>query len=595
MKRLILSLLTVALLPMTVAAQTDEQYTAATANITAGTYRIYAKSGGTKYYLKVSLSGSGNERDFCVTTSIASEASQFEIAQSTDGSSKLKDTAWKIVNDGWAFTNPSGGSNSGSTFTAGTCLRGYQTSSRTSEFDRQVLYYAGSAYAVRSTNSSGTNWGAGAYWGINGSNNACYVSEASYIWYFEPVIETGYYLVKSTGISSGNCYMTSESSAIYRSPKSDIYAGTDNADVWQLVAGSSAGYSLKSVKENSYAKITSSASNSGMSFSLSATQQDWTFIPTSSDWYATDGSTSDYRWLNFNTSESKGIGVWSYDANNGKFKLIPMSAYTLTVLGQTDATVTIATTNHKSSAANGGTVYIDSDISSNSALTVTATTNDAVATVTNFDTTNKTIEVTISYSRTFASSGQNYTVCLPFVATTSSCDGTFYELSSYSANTLHFTEFSGSTTIYKPYLFVPSSDNVEITGSITMYDAGSHSANLTTSVSGNAASFIGTMTRQTGLKSDDSKALYGFSNGSFKKIGTENGVNINPFRAYISIPVSQGAPEMLNIDFGGNTTGINTVNGEGLTVSGYYDLQGRRVAQPAKGIYIVNGKKVVVK
>ena len=27
----------------------------------------------------------------------------------------------------------------------------------------------------------------------------------------------------------------------------------------------------------------------------------------------------------------------------------------------------------------------------------------------------------------------------------------------------------------------------------------------------------------------------------------------------------------------------------------YHDLQGRRVVQPTKGVYIVNGKKVVVK
>ncbi len=45
-----------------------------------------------------------------------------------------------------------------------------------------------------------------------------------------------------------------------------------------------------------------------------------------------------------------------------------------------------------------------------------------------------------------------------------------------------------------------------------------------------------------------------------------------------------------------NTTGIDNLTpalstGEGI----YYDLQGRRVAQPTKGLYIVNGKKVVIK
>ena len=46
----------------------------------------------------------------------------------------------------------------------------------------------------------------------------------------------------------------------------------------------------------------------------------------------------------------------------------------------------------------------------------------------------------------------------------------------------------------------------------------------------------------------------------------------------------------------GDTTGINDVRGQKEDVRGeYYDLQGRRVSQPTKGLYIVNGKKVVIK
>lgn len=55
-----------------------------------------------------------------------------------------------------------------------------------------------------------------------------------------------------------------------------------------------------------------------------------------------------------------------------------------------------------------------------------------------------------------------------------------------------------------------------------------------------------------------------------------------------------GAPT-LTFDFG-ETTGINAVKGAEFKVNGeYYDLQGRRVAQPTKGLYIVNGRKVVIK
>ena len=63
-------------------------------------------------------------------------------------------------------------------------------------------------------------------------------------------------------------------------------------------------------------------------------------------------------------------------------------------------------------------------------------------------------------------------------------------------------------------------------------------------------------------------------------------------KAYLQMAGSL-AP-VLNIFFG-DVTGINEVQGSGFKVNGYYDLQGRRVAQPTKGLYIVNGKKIVIK
>lgn len=70
------------------------------------------------------------------------------------------------------------------------------------------------------------------------------------------------------------------------------------------------------------------------------------------------------------------------------------------------------------------------------------------------------------------------------------------------------------------------------------------------------------------------------------------GSNIPARRAYLTIAAS--APNF--IGFGDETTGINALNGEGFTVNGsVYNLAGQRVAQPQKGLYIVNGKKVVIK
>ena len=61
------------------------------------------------------------------------------------------------------------------------------------------------------------------------------------------------------------------------------------------------------------------------------------------------------------------------------------------------------------------------------------------------------------------------------------------------------------------------------------------------------------------------------------------------------INLSAGAPDFLTFEFGG-TTGINAVNGAEFKVNGeYYNLAGQRVANPTKGLYIVNGKKVILK
>ena len=55
------------------------------------------------------------------------------------------------------------------------------------------------------------------------------------------------------------------------------------------------------------------------------------------------------------------------------------------------------------------------------------------------------------------------------------------------------------------------------------------------------------------------------------------------------------APEFLGFNFGDVTT-IKGVEAGNVAENGaIFDLQGRRVANPIKGLYIVNGKKVVIK
>ena len=73
-------------------------------------------------------------------------------------------------------------------------------------------------------------------------------------------------------------------------------------------------------------------------------------------------------------------------------------------------------------------------------------------------------------------------------------------------------------------------------------------------------------------------------------------------RCWLAIPKGSGQSAqsasslVFNIIEEGNTTGVNDVRSKMEDVRGeYYNLAGQRVAQPTKGIYISNGKKVIVK
>lgn len=69
---------------------------------------------------------------------------------------------------------------------------------------------------------------------------------------------------------------------------------------------------------------------------------------------------------------------------------------------------------------------------------------------------------------------------------------------------------------------------------------------------------------------------------------------VNPFRAYIKAQNGAASKEFVNVIFDGNTTGISNVNNQGIADNDIiYDLSGRRVNNARKGVYIINGKKIV--
>jgi len=99
------------------------------------------------------------------------------------------------------------------------------------------------------------------------------------------------------------------------------------------------------------------------------------------------------------------------------------------------------------------------------------------------------------------------------------------------------------------------------------------------------------------LKISDSNTGYGvyvLAKPAGKEIGFYKwtGGSLGAGRVYLD--TTTAAPDF--IGFSSETTGIAAVTNNAQTTTGWvYNLQGQRVSQPTKGLFIVNGKKVVVK
>ena len=167
----------------------------------------------------------------------------------------------------------------------------------------------------------------------------------------------------------------------------------------------------------------------------------------------------------------------------------------------------------------------------------------------------------------------------------------------------HFQAAEG-TQVFKAALsdatltLSPISDRIVNAGKAVILKSNSANIFLTSSNSGTTSeggyegnSLRGTTTTIPNPNYGQTYVLNKGENGigfyKLKSTGT-----IGAHKAYLT----SGATAREFFLFDEETTGVNTLNIERKTMNGdYYDLQGRKVAQPSKGLYIVNGKKVVIK
>lgn len=84
-----------------------------------------------------------------------------------------------------------------------------------------------------------------------------------------------------------------------------------------------------------------------------------------------------------------------------------------------------------------------------------------------------------------------------------------------------------------------------------------------------------------------------------KGVGSVNGVKVRPFRAWLD-GTSANAPARLSMRIDGSTTGIDAIDALNDAEAEYYDLSGKRLDEPQRGVNIVRmksgkTKKIIIK
>lgn len=186
---------------------------------------------------------------------------------------------------------------------------------------------------------------------------------------------------------------------------------------------------------------------------------------------------------------------------------------------------------------------------------------------------------------------KNCTVYLPFAIDeeTAATLGTFYELKGYDGTTVSMESVT-ETKANTPYMFKPKAADTKVAAKMVKVEATPAAAPVAGSIK-----FVGTY-KQKDIVSNTSTQYYcfmadGVEAGKFVHVITTP-VTMNPYRAYMV--VEGAAARELDLVIDGVSTGIKNMK-VGTDDNVYYDMQGRRVLYPTKGLYIVNGHKVIIK
>lgn len=166
-----------------------------------------------------------------------------------------------------------------------------------------------------------------------------------------------------------------------------------------------------------------------------------------------------------------------------------------------------------------------------------------------------------------------------------------YTITAVNGTQLTLTEFTAEVPANTPFLIYNSSEEAKEVKLNAVPNGGSTPAYPTA-----AAEFKGTTVAKSFTEDEwNGYDFYVLTGSNFYWV-SENNSQIPANRCWIQLPKTAAPAPSLSFVDGEGTTGIeNIAQPSTLSNQPIYDLNGRRVAQPTKGLYIINGKKVILK
>ncbi len=164
-------------------------------------------------------------------------------------------------------------------------------------------------------------------------------------------------------------------------------------------------------------------------------------------------------------------------------------------------------------------------------------------------------------------------------------NASIFEYTGSDGNTMHFTATT-SIEAGTPYLIKPKEGNIidQTYSDVTL------TAQSAKSVDYGDYKFVATYS-PVALATDKTE-LFLTTDGKLAYPASASEATMKGMRAYFQVPAS--ANVALFVDGEGTITGIEEIDNSQLTIDNVYNLNGQRVTQPRKGLFIVNGKKLII-